>query len=191
MKGLINRVSVIQLTLKAPKGQYNTFGKYSYRNCEDIVEAVKPLLGGLVLTISDELQAVGDRVYIKATATLTDGEHSISNSAFAREAATKKGMDEAQITGGASSYARKYALNGLFCIDDNKDADSQDSRETTSANNGKSYTTKPHPVEAVAAECGYSIQDVFNTFQPAIKSLSEIPNVTGCIQFLRQNARTS
>ena len=117
----------IQQELKAPKSQYNDFGKYAYRSCEDILEAVKPLLKKekVVLTIGDELQYIGNRYYIKATATLIDTESDaiISNSAYAREEETKKGMDGSQITGASSSYARKYALNGLFGIDDNKDSD--------------------------------------------------------------------
>ena len=116
----------IQSQLNAPKGQTNSFGGYKYRSCEDILQAVKPLLGGLSLTISDEIQAFGDRVYVKATATLSDGTASLSTTAYAREALTKKGMDESQITGSTSSYARKYALNGLLLIDDNKDADTRD-----------------------------------------------------------------
>jgi len=114
--------------LKAPKTQFNGFGKYNYRNCEDILEAVKPLLDGAILLLSDEMILVGDRVYVKATATLRAGDESISVSANAREAVTKKGMDDSQITGTSSSYARKYALNGLFLIDDTKDADSQDNK---------------------------------------------------------------
>ena len=117
------QLAKIQAELKAPKNQRNNFGNYNYRSCEDILEAVKKVKGDLVLTISDDVVLIGDRVYVKATATITDGEHLISNSAFAREALNKKGMDEAQITGSASSYARKYALNGLFCIDDTQDAD--------------------------------------------------------------------
>ena len=115
----------IQQGLKAPKGQYNSFGKYKYRSCEDILEAVKPLLQqqGCVLTISDEVQQVGERYYIVAKATISDGEENISVTAAAREEESKKGMDASQISGTASSYARKYALNGLFCIDDTKDAD--------------------------------------------------------------------
>lgn len=125
MKELANKLIALQSDLKAPKGNYNSFGKYKYRSCEDILEAVKPLLkaNGLALTITDSMEQIGDRVYVKATARLTDGEHEVSTSAYAREADTKKGMDESQITGTASSYARKYALNGLFCIDDAKDAD--------------------------------------------------------------------
>lgn len=113
----------IQKELKAPKGNFNSFGKYNYRSCEDILEAVKPLLDEAILTISDEIINVGDRYYIKATATISQGEEKVSVSAFARESLDKKGMDDAQITGSASSYARKYALNGLFCIDDTKDDD--------------------------------------------------------------------
>ena len=128
-KQFIKRVADIQANLKAPKNQFNKFGKYLYRSCEDIMEGVKPLLNGLVLTVSDDVVLVGERIYVKATATLTDGENSISNSALARESLTKKGMDDSQITGTASSYARKYALNGLFCIDDTKDADSQDNSQ--------------------------------------------------------------
>lgn len=120
----------IQQKLKAPKGQRNSFGNYNYRSCEDILEAVKPLLGKAVLTITDEIVLIGSRYYVKATATLAaDDASSVSVSAFARESEVKKGMDESQITGAASSYARKYALNGLFCIDDTKDADTKDNTE--------------------------------------------------------------
>lgn len=114
----------IQKELKAPKGQFNSFGKYSYRNCEDILEALKPLLGDATVTLSDEMVEVGGRVYVKATATFSLDKESVSVTAFAREASEQKGMNDSQITGSTSSYARKYALNGLFCIDDTKDADS-------------------------------------------------------------------
>ena len=127
---IYSKLAMIQRTLKAPKGQYNSFGKYKYRNCEDILEAVKPLLNECVLTISDDIQLIGDRFYVKATATLQYQELSVSVSAFAREALDKKGMDDSQITGAASSYARKYALNGLFLIDDTKDADSDEQPKT-------------------------------------------------------------
>ena len=116
----------IQKKLIVPKNQFNNFGKYNYRSCEDILEAVKPLLGDLILTITDEIVLIGDRYYVKATVKLTEGARSIEVSAYARETQIKKGMDEAQITGSASSYARKYALNGLFLIDDTKDFDTQD-----------------------------------------------------------------
>lgn len=115
----------IQSELKAPKNQYNDFGHYSYRSCEDILEALKPLLQkeGLVLRVTDELVNIGNRYYVKAKAILTDGNETIENIGYAREEETKKGMDGSQITGASSSYARKYALNGLFLIDDVKDSD--------------------------------------------------------------------
>lgn len=118
----------MQRELKAPKGQYNKFGKYNYRSAEDILEAVKPINSkyGVLLTISDDIIQVGERVYVKATAKLTDDKDSIVVTAFAREALDKKGMDDSQITGAASSYARKYALNGLYLIDDTKDADTDE-----------------------------------------------------------------
>lgn len=117
----------VQGDLKAPKGQRNTFGNYNYRSCEDIIEAVKPLLkeNGLILNITDEVKYIGDRYYVEATVKVIDidtGEV-IESKALAREDANKKGMDLAQITGSVSSYARKYALNGMFAIDDTKDAD--------------------------------------------------------------------
>ncbi len=124
----MKKLNEIQQNLKAPKGQTNSFGKYKYRSCEDILEAVKPLLGEATLIISDEIVMLGDRFYVKATATLKDGKEEISNTAYARESHDKKGMDESQITGATSSYARKYALNGLFLIDDTKDADTMDNR---------------------------------------------------------------
>ncbi len=115
----------IQSRLKAPKGQYNSFGKYYYRSCEDIVEALKPILAEhkASVILSDEIIEVGGRFYVKATATLYAGGESCNATAYAREDLDKKGMDGSQITGTASSYARKYALNGLFAIDDTKDAD--------------------------------------------------------------------
>ena len=133
--GIYKKLLEIQTDLKAPKGQYNSFGKYKYRSCEDILEAVKPICkkNNATLIIADELQNIGDRYYIKATATIIDIEDGsvLSNTAYAREEETKKGMDGSQITGTASSYARKYALNGLFCIDDTKDADTDEYKEQT------------------------------------------------------------
>jgi hypothetical protein len=127
-KGNMKILNKIQKELKAPKGQVNKFGNYRYRSCEDILEAVKPLLGEAVLTISDEIVQIGDRYYVKATATIKEGDESVSSVAFAREGLEKKGMDVSQITGSTSSYARKYALNGLLLIDDTKDADTKDNR---------------------------------------------------------------
>ncbi len=125
---------LIQSELKAPKGNYNSFGKYRYRSCEDIVEAVKPILAKheCYLILSDDLVMVGERIYVKATAVIMKNNEVIgASTAFAREADTKKGMDESQITGTASSYARKYALNGLLAIDDTKDADTEEHKIQT------------------------------------------------------------
>lgn len=127
----------IQNELKAPKSQFNKFGGYKYRNAEDILEAVKPLLfkHKCTLTISDDIVCAGDRIYVKATAVISNGADSISVSAFAREPEAQKGMSESQITGASSSYARKYALNGMFAIDDTKDSDA--------TNEGKEDDGKP------------------------------------------------
>lgn len=127
MEQIHSKLSAIQSALKAPKSQYNEFGKYKYRKAEDILEAVKPLLreAGCTLTCTDELVLVGERYYIKATAVITCAEDgsSVRTTAYAREEETKKGMDGSQVTGASSSYARKYALNGLLCIDDTADSD--------------------------------------------------------------------
>ena len=130
----IEKIVAIQSELKAPKGQYNSFGKYNYRSCEDILEGVKPLLAkhGLVLTIRDGIELIGDRYYVKATATITDGKEQLSTDAYARESLDRKGMDASQVTGSTSSYARKYALNGLLAIDDTKDADTMDNSKKPS-----------------------------------------------------------
>ena len=135
-KPIFAALMAVQAELKAPKNQHNSFGKYDYRSAEDIIEAVKPLLkeNGLFLNMSDDIVLIGDRYYVKATVKVVDvvtGE-SVQTSALAREAAQKKGMDESQVTGTASSYARKYALNGLFAIDDNRDADADEYARQTS-----------------------------------------------------------
>jgi hypothetical protein len=124
-------LSEIQSLVKAPKGQFNSFGKYKYRSAEDIVEAVKVVINplGYYLVITDEVVLLGNRFYIKATATLSNGTNTYTVSAFAREEESKKGMDGAQVTGASSSYARKYALNGLFAIDDTKDPDATNNHQ--------------------------------------------------------------
>ena len=129
MSEILKVLSKIQQDLKAPKGQYNSFSKYNYRSCEDILSAVKPMLGDAVITLSDEMVEVGGRVYVKATAMLHLGKEQFSVTAYARESAERKGMNSDQLTGATSSYARKYALNGLLLIDDTKDADSMDNRQ--------------------------------------------------------------
>lgn len=136
------KLITIQKELKAPKKQFNKFGNYKYRSCEDILEAVKPLVTkeGCALTITDEIVEIGERYYVKATATITDTKDgsSISVSAYAREPEDKKGADVSQITGAASSYARKYCLNGLFLIDDTKDADVTNTQKKTATTATKS-----------------------------------------------------
>ena len=172
----------IQSNLKAPKSQYNAFGKYKYRKAEDILEALKPHLKATncVVTVSDEIVLVGDRIYVKATATLSnEGGSSISTVAFAREADTKTGMDAAQVTGAASSYARKYALNGLFCIDDTADPDvtnGQDNlKEAITYIN--SLTTEKQMAEAWALYAPYYGEDA--KFKAAFtKHQMEIANGT-------------
>lgn len=136
----------IQQSLKVPKSQFNDFGKYKYRSAEDILEAVKPVLkeNNAVIILTDEAVYVGQRHYIKATATITDGNESYSACAFAREEETKKGMDASQITGSCSSYARKYAMNALLAIDDTKDSDSTNTHDKTPA---QPYKAKPNHEE--------------------------------------------
>lgn len=122
------KLTAIQTEIKAPKNLYNSFGKYSYRNAEGICEAVKPFLKkySLSLTLSDEIVNIGDKNYVKSTATISDGTDDKTVVAYAREADEKKGMDDSQITGATSSYARKYALNGMFLLDDTKDANTDE-----------------------------------------------------------------
>ena len=144
-KTIHQKLIAIQTELKAPKSQFNKFGGYNYRNCEDILEAVKPLCAkhDVVPLLSDEILMIGERYYVKGIAKITDGKDEIITTAFARESFDKKGMDESQITGSASSYARKYALNGLFCIDDTKDADFMDNSQNKKPVSTPAQTTKP------------------------------------------------
>src|SRR5574344_1263798 len=150
MSDFLKRVGMAQSELKAPKNQYNRFGKYNYRSCEDILEAAKPInkKHGLVLLLTDKPVCIGQRYYIEATARLYDieSEQFIESTASAREADTKKGMDDSQVTGTASSYARKYALNGLYNIDDTKDADTDAYKKQTT-----NTTAAP---EYKCADCG-------------------------------------
>lgn len=120
-----NDLAIIQAEVQAPKNKFNSFGKYAYRSAENIIEAVKPIINpkGYHLILSDEMVIIGERYYIKATATISNGEQSYSATSYAREPEEKKGMDSAQISGTTGSYSRKYALNGLFALDDHKDSD--------------------------------------------------------------------
>lgn len=158
----------IQSELKAPKSQYNSFGKYKYRNCEDILESVKPLLekNRSTLFISDEVILIGSRFYVKSTVTFVDAEsgEKIINTAYAREEETKKGMDGSQITGASSSYARKYALNGMFAIDDTKDSDTTNTGSNSPiGNNGTSQGLSEPQIKrlyAIAYKAGVKKEDV-------------------------------
>lgn len=168
MGSLTEKLTSVQAELKAPKGQYNSFGKYKYRSCEDILEAVKPLLAknGLSLVISDEIVNIGDRFYVKATARLTDGETTIEGSAFAREEESKKGQDGSQVTGTASSYARKYCLNGLFLIDDTKDADTDEytnQRKTAEDKERKNLNEEKKKLDNRCKGLGQSPTEILHT----------------------------
>lgn len=172
---MIEKLLKIQQELKAPKGQKNSFGGYNYRSCEDILESVKPLLKEYkcVLTLNDELVQVGERYYIKAIAVITDTEsgNTYTNIAFAREEESKKGMDASQITGATSSYARKYALNGLFAIDDTKDADSDEYQKQT-----RKSTQEINYREEVIKYCkekNISSKEIMDTYKLTNKSTEE------------------
>ena len=190
-KNIVQKICLIQSQLKAPKGQYNKFGKYNYRSLEDINEAVKPLLAneGLTMTISDELVLIGDRFYVKATATVTDGKETLNVSGYAREEENKKGMDGSQITGTASSYARKYALNGLFLIDDTKDADTDENQQERNER-AKSQGDKPAGLNEAQKKTvtekftnfanaqAMTIQEATAKLFPYLEIQSSLPNLT-------------
>ena len=176
MSDFLKRVSLAQNELKAPKNQYNYFGKYNYRSCEDILDAAKPICKkhNLLLTLSDKVFQIGERYYIEATATLydTESEKSLTSTASAREAESKKGMDESQVSGTASSYARKYALNGLFNIDDTKDADTNEHKKQTSC---------------VCSVCGEEVKSV--KVKGETKTPEEVLEACGgmCLKCYREN----
>ena len=156
------KLIAIQSELKAPKSQYNNFGKYAYRNCEDILEALKPILKEHKSTIyiSDEIVTVLERFYVKATVTFIDAEtgEKIINTAYAREEEDKKGMDGSQVTGSSSSYARKYALNGMFAIDDTKDSDFTNT--TVKGDNSALSEAQIKRLLAIASKVNISADDV-------------------------------
>ena len=184
MATLKDKLLSIQSELKAPKSQTNNFGHYKYRNCSDILEAVKPLLkkNKATLLISDDIVAVANRIYVKATVTLSDAEKedSITTTAFAREEDSKKGMDASQVTGASSSYARKYALNGLFCIDDTKDADALNtSKEYTQRQQADSEALLMAIGDVKIATSFPAIQEIWNKhpeFQQNVKFKSACNN---------------
>lgn len=186
----LERVTMIQAELKAPKGQYNSFGKYNYRSCEDILNAVKPLCAkyGIMLMLSDEPVMIGTRIYIKATARLCDVSGSgtgLCTTAFAREPDDKKGMDESQVTGTASSYARKYALNGLFLIDDTKDTDTDEYREQQNRQQGREK--KQSAPTFTCSKCGKKISNVKKPDGTIVSAETVYQNCNGmCLSCYKQ-----
>ena len=203
--GVYEKLLNVQTELKAPKGQTNSFGKYKYRSCEDILEAVKPILAKYKasLTISDSLELVGERYYIKATATFVDVETDgmISNTAYARESVEKKGMDDSQVTGATSSYARKYALNGLFLIDDTKDADTDEFANQQKSKEERKFDKKVEKdkkstiseadqqvLKGVCEKKGYKVDEIFtkplaqltgDEYVQALQKLNSLGNKNG------------
>lgn len=166
------KLAFVQQNLKVPKSQDNKFGKYKYRSCEDILQHAKPWLvkAEISLIISDEIILVGDRIYVKATATVSNKSGQLSSSGFAREPNDKKGMDASQITGAASSYARKYALNGLLAIDDTKDADTQDNTATYVAKKSVSNSLVAIPESKYQEVIAFIVKNP-KKVEPTIKKL--------------------
>lgn len=194
MSEIRQKLLAIQSRLKAPKSQYNSFSNYNYRNCEDILEALKPLLieQNCVVTLSDNIVTMGERYYVKATAVLCDVEKGdcIEVTAFAREEETKKGMDGSQITGTSSSYARKYALNGLFCIDDTKDSDTTNKGENSNADKRKTQTadtkTTAKTGGKITAEQLANLQDVLAQNGKDVALICKANKVTALANFTIQ-----
>lgn len=183
------KLASIQAELKAPKNQRNDFGKYNYRSAEDILEAVKPLLAknACALTLSDEVVQIGNRFYVKATATLKNCDvNDIATAmvtAYAREEETKKGMDGAQITGSASSYARKYALNGLFAIDDTKDSDATNTHGKTAQNRPQQQKQQADPLQSAKVRLARAIDAwAARTGQDAEQVKRNVPQMPGFAQ---------
>lgn len=172
---LHEKLLAIQTKLKAPKGQYNKFGNFNYRSAEDILEAVKPLNAeqGVLLTITDEIKEIGGRVYVVATATVSDGTDTLQVSAFAREPENKKGMDESQITGATSSYARKYALNGLYAIDDNKDADTDEHKQQQD-NAPKKQQAQKQQQKQQQQEQGFTEQELHELVEKYVRNIEAL-----------------
>ena len=177
MGNVSQKLMAIQTHIKAPKNLYNSFGKYKYRNAESICEAVKPFLTkeNASLLLTDEIVEVGGRIYVKSTAIFTDNDTGefVSTSAFAREPKDKKGMDDSQITGTASSYARKYALNGLFLLDDAKDADAEECYEQTKEDTFEAKRLRP--VIEELARIGYTTTSICKTYK--LNSIEEMSDL--------------
>ena len=184
---IYEKLTEVQNELKAPKSKYNSFGKYNYRSCEDILEAVKPILKSkrLAMTVKDDVFNIGDRFYIMATVTVFDceSEEKVTTTAYAREDADKKGMDGSQITGSSSSYARKYALNGMFAIDDTKDADSWNT-------NDKDRTVEKKEAERATEEQIAKLRALYKGKEDKLTELLDKYDITNPVQFKRMEIQS-
>ncbi len=184
---IYEKLTEVQNELKAPKSKYNSFGKYNYRSCEDILEAVKPILKSkrLAMTVKDDVFNIGDRFYIMATVTVFDceSEEKVTTTAYAREDADKKGMDGSQITGSSSSYARKYALNGMFAIDDTKDADSWNT-------NDKDRTVEKKEAERATEEQIAKLRALYKGKEDKLMELLDKYGITSPVQFKRMEIQS-
>lgn len=184
---IYEKLTEVQNELKAPKSKYNSFGKYNYRSCEDILEAVKPILKAkrLAMTVKDDVFNIGDRFYIMATVTVYDCEsdEKVTTTAYAREDADKKGMDGSQITGSSSSYARKYALNGMFAIDDTKDADSWNTHD-------KDRTVEKKEAERATEEQVAKLRALYKGKEDKLTELLDKYGITSPVQFKRMEIQS-
>ena len=184
---IYEKLTEVQNELKAPKSKYNSFGKYNYRSCEDILEAVKPILKAkrLAMTVKDDVFNIGDRFYIMATVTVFDceSEEKVTTTAYAREDADKKGMDGSQITGSSSSYARKYALNGMFAIDDTKDADSWNTHD-------KDRTVEKKEAERATEEQIAKLRALYKGKEDKLTELIDKYGITSPVQFKRMEIQS-
>jgi hypothetical protein len=175
-----NDLAIIQAEVQAPKNKFNSFGKYAYRSAENIIEAVKPIINpkGYHLILSDEMVIIGERYYIKATATISNGEQSYSATSYAREPEEKKGMDSAQISGTTGSYSRKYALNGLFALDDNKDSDATSTETKPNVVVAEITLTKDEETELInslntCTELGH-VKELWNNLDPKYQAINHV-----------------
>lgn len=184
---IYEKLTEVQNELKAPKSKYNSFGKYNYRSCEDILEAVKPILKAkrLAMTVKDDVFNIGDRFYIMATVTVYDceSEEKVTTTAYAREDADKKGMDGSQITGSSSSYARKYALNGMFAIDDTKDADGWNTHD-------KDRTVEKKEAERATEEQVAKLRALYKGKEDKLTELLDKYDITSPVQFKRMEIQS-
>tara|TARA_R110000868_G_scaffold304420_3_gene564942 strand:+ start:1496 stop:2071 length:576 start_codon:yes stop_codon:yes gene_type:complete len=178
-----NDLAIIQAEVQAPKNKFNSFGKYAYRSAENIIEAVKPIINpkGYHLILSDEMVIIGERYYIKATATISNGEQSYSATSYAREPEEKKGMDSAQISGTTGSYSRKYALNGLFALDDNKDSDATSTETKPNVVVEEIILTDDERIELInslgaCTELGH-VKELWNNLDPKYQAIKQVRNL--------------